>query len=160
MKPRPWRRRQRRRAIGASDVPVNNGVRDKFFSRHPGRHHFPPRRCPEQAAVLPAELRGTVVADAMAGRGGFHPFAQHQPARFLQAQLLLELQRRHGRGRLEALVQRGWAHVRRGGEFLDAQRSEEHTSELQSLMRISYAVFCLKKKRRHTKTKLITKKKR
>src|SRR3546814_4689764 len=29
----------------------------------------------------------------------------------------------------------------------DAGRSEEHTSELQSLMRISYAVFCLKKKR-------------
>src|SRR3546814_5226981 len=28
----------------------------------------------------------------------------------------------------------------------DARRSEEHTSELQSLMRISYAVFCLKKK--------------
>src|SRR3546814_10847952 len=31
-------------------------------------------------------------------------------------------------------------------------RSEEHTSELQSLMRISYAVFCLKKKKRHTDT--------
>src|SRR3546814_8446972 len=30
-------------------------------------------------------------------------------------------------------------------------RSEEHTSELQSLMRISYAVFCLKKKTQHTK---------
>src|SRR3546814_1560286 len=29
----------------------------------------------------------------------------------------------------------------------DAARSEEHTSELQSLMRISYAVFCLKKKK-------------
>src|SRR3546814_7201856 len=29
----------------------------------------------------------------------------------------------------------------------EAQRSEEHTSELQSLMRISYAVFCLKKKK-------------
>src|SRR3546814_3702929 len=29
------------------------------------------------------------------------------------------------------------------------KRSEEHTSELQSLMRISYAVFCLKKKREH-----------
>src|SRR3546814_3401670 len=29
-------------------------------------------------------------------------------------------------------------------------RSEEHTSELQSLMRISYAVFCLKKKKNHT----------
>src|SRR3546814_4976524 len=30
-----------------------------------------------------------------------------------------------------------------------SHRSEEHTSELQSLMRISYAVFCLKKKNRH-----------
>src|SRR3546814_9293316 len=34
----------------------------------------------------------------------------------------------------------------------DASRSEEHTSELQSLMRISYAVFCLQKK----KTQLTT----
>src|SRR3546814_1499673 len=32
------------------------------------------------------------------------------------------------------------------GRFLALQRSEEHTSELQSLMRTSYAVFCLKKK--------------
>src|SRR3546814_5401439 len=33
---------------------------------------------------------------------------------------------------------------------LDETRSEEHTSELQSLMRISYAVFCLKKKKKTT----------
>src|SRR3546814_9001098 len=33
--------------------------------------------------------------------------------------------------------------------FMRAARSEEHTSELQSLMRISYAVFCLKKKNKH-----------
>src|SRR3546814_4454210 len=33
---------------------------------------------------------------------------------------------------------------------LRCQRSEEHTSELQSLMRISYAVFCLKKKKTNT----------
>src|SRR3546814_7805928 len=33
------------------------------------------------------------------------------------------------------------------GNLADALRSEEHTSELQSLMRISYAVFCLKKKK-------------
>src|SRR3546814_8120615 len=32
-------------------------------------------------------------------------------------------------------------------------RSEEHTSELQSLMRISYAVFCLKKKKKQTTKK-------
>src|SRR3546814_8185916 len=34
----------------------------------------------------------------------------------------------------------------------NCRRSEEHTSELQSLMRISYAVFCLKKKKRNTYT--------
>src|SRR3546814_4507740 len=34
-----------------------------------------------------------------------------------------------------------------------AGRSEEHTSELQSLMRISYAVFCLKKKKKNKYTK-------
>src|SRR3546814_9606665 len=34
------------------------------------------------------------------------------------------------------------------------QRSDEHTSELQSLMRISYAVFCLKKKKYHYKRPL------
>src|SRR3546814_5296443 len=45
--------------------------------------------------------------------------------------------------------------ARAGGEYIDllliargkGGRSEEHTSELQSLMRISYAVFCLKKKK-------------
>src|SRR3546814_6917199 len=54
----------------------------------------------------------------------------------------------------EALVDRGVA-LRPGKQAahrLDlaavlAERSEEHTSELQSLMRISYAVFCLKKKK-------------
>src|SRR3546814_1042490 len=35
-------------------------------------------------------------------------------------------------------------------ELVSLIRSEEHTSELQSLMRISYAVFCLKKKNTHT----------
>src|SRR3546814_2055585 len=40
--------------------------------------------------------------------------------------------------------------IRNAGQS-DLGRSEEHTSELQSLMRISYAVFCLKKKKKHTK---------
>src|SRR3546814_4955669 len=40
----------------------------------------------------------------------------------------------------------------------DRIRSEEHTSELQSLMRISYAVFCLKKKKQpHTIQQLLSK---
>src|SRR3546814_7441712 len=37
-----------------------------------------------------------------------------------------------------------------GSDGRGADRSEEHTSELQSLMRISYAVFCLKKKKYDT----------
>src|SRR3546814_1149622 len=53
--------------------------------------------------------------------------------------------------------QRGVQHVRPvgGGDDDDAFRSEEHTSELQSLMRISYAVFCLKKKNIHRQLNLI-----
>src|SRR3546814_5057958 len=43
---------------------------------------------------------------------------------------------------LEALTR---TQERDQGHFNDTPRSEEHTSELQSLMRISYAVFCLKK---------------
>src|SRR3546814_6554456 len=38
--------------------------------------------------------------------------------------------------------------VAEGARVEKGQRSEEHTSELQSLMRISYAVFCLKKKKK------------
>src|SRR3546814_7487349 len=41
-----------------------------------------------------------------------------------------------------------WSRSRREGP---ERRSEEHTSELQSLMRISYAVFCLKKKKKQHK---------
>src|SRR3546814_2699207 len=41
---------------------------------------------------------------------------------------------------------RGHRIIQHGGGVFGSIRSEEHTSELQSLMRISYAVFCLKKK--------------
>src|SRR3546814_4100698 len=41
---------------------------------------------------------------------------------------------------------------RDGRLLFDFRRSEEHTSELQSLMRISYAVFCLKKNKTNTTT--------
>src|SRR3546814_7413477 len=67
-------------------------------------------------------------------------------------------------------IDNGWMYGRGGGDMkagleaglyaLDAvrDRSEEHTSELQSLMRISYAVFCLKKKKHKTKTTNIAEK--
>src|SRR3546814_4904035 len=44
------------------------------------------------------------------------------------------------------------SNIQRGSGCQPAQRSEEHTSELQSLMRISYAVFCLKKKKNNQLT--------
>src|SRR3546814_4418168 len=44
--------------------------------------------------------------------------------------------------------------IARSGAWLIQRRSEEHTSELQSLMRISYAVFCLKKKKNNKQQQL------
>src|SRR3546814_8385732 len=54
----------------------------------------------------------------------------------------------HGQGRPAQAARARHAVDARGraGEVRPEGRSEEHTSELQSLMRISYAVFCLKKK--------------
>src|SRR3546814_10301170 len=43
-------------------------------------------------------------------------------------------------------------HARGAKPLQRRRRSEEHTSELQSLMRISYAVFCLKKKKQNNRT--------
>src|SRR3546814_10739236 len=75
-----------------------------------------------------------------------------------------------GSGRIETKDDRGHEcgrhtlveHHREHRVFIDGRRhvfnheirSEEHTSELQSLMRISYAVFCLKKKNTHKTTHL------
>src|SRR3546814_4389828 len=51
-----------------------------------------------------------------------------------------------------ALPRRSAQERRLAVPHLPRHRSEEHTSELQSLMSISYAVFCLKKKTKHTRT--------
>src|SRR3546814_2206039 len=55
--------------------------------------------------------------------------------------------RRRGRRRRRPPGPGGAAHSRGNPPSPGNRRSEEHTSELQSLMRISYAVFCLKKKK-------------
>src|SRR3546814_10765811 len=87
-------------------------------------------------------------AERDAGRGAAEPQGiQRRPARPIRAapRALDRAQRaphrRHRIPRHAEAVGRGYA----------PDRSEEHTSELQSLMRISYAVFCLKKtKKTHT----------
>src|SRR3546814_7007034 len=54
-----------------------------------------------------------------------------------------------GLGSATAFIRRAWSdRLNRGDQAPQhPKRSEEHTSELQSLLRISYAVFCLKKKK-------------
>src|SRR3546814_12603178 len=60
---------------------------------------------------------------------------------------IIDLVARSGRRR-----EPGRGHALQRAAALPAKRSEEHTSELQSLMRISYAVFCLKKKKQNKDT--------
>src|SRR3546814_2451980 len=75
-----------------------------------------------------------------------------QRARRAVAEAAHRVERRRylAEGRCQAVQQPG-ARLGRGdaarGPVQQPDRSEEHTSELQSLMRISYAVFCLKKKK-------------
>src|SRR3546814_7335147 len=96
--------------------------------RHPGRR----RRCPEQRLHphRPRPLRAGAVACGAGDAGRDHAAAALVPLPSVEGVVLVA----HG-DRAAA-----------GGHG----RSEEHTSELQSLMRISYAVFCLKKKKKNT----------
>src|SRR3546814_8006849 len=64
----------------------------------------------------------------------------------LARQLAHQPQRLFAEARLGDEVEVGAGHGSGAGICGNGVRSEEHTSELQSLMRISYAVFCLKKK--------------
>src|SRR3546814_6683754 len=79
----------------------------------------------------------------------------------LQVRLLDALRRLSQPGLDDLLAQHLVIHGRQADEHrrvvLVVGRSEEHTSELQSLMRISYAVFCLKKKKNKHKLKYFKK---
>src|SRR3546814_4968552 len=70
-------------------------------------------------------------------------FRSDRHARRVDAELVGAAHEPRQRG--VAVLQRHWEGVLGSHPVVD-RRSEEHTSELQSLMRISYAVFCLKKK--------------
>src|SRR3546814_2651945 len=87
---------------------------------------------------LSLTLQGDVVQSAEVLRPPVHQAAGDAPLRRI-ARLLRLLG-------LPALAQRLLCAARAGPKAPRELRSEEHTSELQSLMRISYAVFCLKKK--------------
>src|SRR3546814_5741372 len=96
-----------------------------------------------------------IYAGQLAVMGDRHPDArvirrmaqQEERHREILDKLLLE------RGVRPTALQPLWEMA---GFALGAARSEEHTSELQSLMRISYAVFCLKKKKAQQKRDTVT----
>src|SRR3546814_2579228 len=95
--------------------------------------------------AIVAEVAGDEVAEANAGA-----------TTKVQRGILVDcLTGSNGRAKVEGWLPRWFAfppsgYTERGGIGC-VERSEEHTSELQSLMRISYAVFCLKKKKNRRK---------
>src|SRR3546814_1899698 len=93
----------------------------------------PGRACRDLAEAIRVMVAGPEIENALAEatRRMSETFDEES---FAQQQRLRELKAEHDQ-RLADLMQPD-----------DVMRSEEHTSELQSLMRISYAVFCLKKK--------------
>src|SRR3546814_9358397 len=106
---------------------------------------------PDKVAERTAEL----------GRAGHHPCLSPAIHRIHRIDLLRPASQSHGLGRRSGELQHAGAHraVSKGARPRHGEpawlwhwagqrhRSEEHTSELQSLMRISYDVFCLNKKK-------------
>src|SRR3546814_5537546 len=79
---------------------------------------------------------------------------QHEIGRGHRLHLDMEVDPVEQRPRhLGLIIRRAPWRARAGERGVAQMRSEEHTSELQSLMRISYAVFCLKKKNRKKTSK-------
>src|SRR3546814_3308666 len=107
-----------------------------LFRSHPERH--------AGSAVLATPARAGVPACEERDRRG----ALRYRARRLRPQLRVDqpfaAAHRHSLAR--------FPRARRPGHRAALRRSEEHTSELQSLMRISYAVFCLKKKKKNNQS--------
>src|SRR3546814_2125765 len=103
-------------------------------------HSFPTRRSADLVTLQPFDDDAQALALANAGDYG------------LAASIWTrDLNRAH---RLAATIHAGivWINCWLMRDLRTPFRSEEHTSELQSLMRISYAVFCLKKKTQTIKT--------
>src|SRR3546814_1337602 len=111
----------------------------------------PPRSTRTDTRFPYTTLFRSVDGPGRRGRGGVGTIRRDRPHLHLVLavrEAAVDLRRDAGRERRP--VER--ALERRVGR---AGRSEEHTSELQSLMRISYAVFCLKKKKRKTQMTIL-----
>src|SRR3546814_7604888 len=99
----------------------------------------------DQAASLPAPLVRVTGVEGSTEPGDHLPASSRGVLAVASA---LSVSAPGAVAELDASGDELWARLSAGGDV----RSEEHTSELQSLMRISYAVFCLKKKKKRYKT--------
>jgi hypothetical protein len=91
--------------------------------------HVPQRRLSELPLVLPAELRGVVVAHPEAGAGGVQVLAEQDAPCLLEPELFLELQGAHRRDRLEVVVKTRDAHPELPRQAVDPQRLVEVPAE-------------------------------
>src|SRR3546814_8355940 len=93
------------------------------------------------------EYAGMSATGANLGQAGLERFNRLAHARFGR---FLDFRKTHYYSFNSNVYQCTFVFARHGAlqsaRLIDGERSEEHTSELQSLMRISYAVFCLKTK--------------
>src|SRR3546814_7155416 len=115
------------RYLGRKTTTMHGVAHDSMLLRHDMRNG--------EGGVMAAPL-----AIAAAEAGGFTDF-NAVPAPITASLSILD----PGHDVSELRIDREIVHAGRNMGF--TRRSEEHTSELQSLMRISYAVFCLKKKK-------------
>src|SRR3546814_5476032 len=107
------------------------------------------RRLPPRSTRTDTLFPYTTLFRSIAQPGGDDQAEDHRPHRAAQQAVrighVIEIERHHhGCTGLDPHLL--------NPQDCERERSEEHTSELQSLMRISYAVFCLKKKKKKTHT--------
>src|SRR3546814_9535564 len=98
----------------------------------------------EVCSLIVVDGEGDILTASERGYGKRTPEADY-PRKGRGTKGVIALQTTARNGKLVGAIQLSDSH-----EVLLISRSEEHTSELQSLMRISYAVFCLKKKNKKT----------
>src|SRR3546814_3984384 len=106
------------------------------------------------------EVKNFLITEAVRGEGGIlkHPVTGHRYMPDYDPRAELAPRDIVARANDDQIKRFGLDYVHldisdKDPDFVAGHRSEEHTSELQSLMRISYAVFCLKKKKKQSRQK-------
>lgn len=104
-------------------------TRHPFIATFPQLFYILHRRRTKEPLVFARDVRRIAIPHAVPGTGRIQTLAEHQPAGFLQPQLLLELQRAQRRDFSEVVVEARHAHPQRTRKLLDAHRLVEVVPE-------------------------------